>query len=136
MGFQLDINGTLMEERQIKNVEFCTEIPQDSSARASDHGASLKVWGKMLFDLEAAISDPTLELATWSQVSSDDSDCYRTAEVTVLSGGKTVRTFTLTKAFVMEYTETLDDESGVGEFYIHMKQKKDLTDQVVVGDRF
>ncbi len=136
MGFQLDIDGTIMEERQIKNVEFCTEIPQDSNARATDHGASLKIWGKMLFDLETAANDPTLALAEWSQVSSDDADCYRNAEVTVLSGGATVRTFTLTKAFVMEYTETLDDESGVGEFYIHLKQKKDLTGDVVVGDRF
>ena len=25
----------------------------------------------------------------------------------------------------MEYSEEVDDESGVGTFYLHMKQKKD-----------
>ena len=37
MGFRLKIEGQdniEMNERQIKNVEFCSDIPMDSNARA------------------------------------------------------------------------------------------------------
>lgn len=138
MGFQLDIgDGAIaLGERQVKNVQFRTEIPQDSNARATAHGADLKVWGKMLFDLEAAIEDPTLNMALWSQVASDEADCYRKVVATVVSAGQTVREFTLPNAFVVEYSETLDDETGVGEFYLHVKQKKDLTGDVAIESRF
>lgn len=43
----------------------------------------------------------------------------------MVSAGRIVCQFTLPYAFVMEYSEEIDDESGVGTFYIHMKQKKD-----------
>ena len=50
MGFRLEIDGSgpvKLSERCIKNVEFRSEIPEDSNARATDNGASLKIWGKM-----------------------------------------------------------------------------------------
>ena len=89
-----------------------------------DKPFSIKVWGKMLYKLGGEGSDPTLGLAKWSQVPSEKADCYRNAEVTVVSAGQVVRQFVLPNAFVMEYSEEIDDESGVGTFYIHMKQKK------------
>lgn len=139
MGFQLKIDGegpVELSERQIKNVKFCTEVPEDSNARATDHGASLKVWGKLLFSLGAEAEDQTLNLALWSQVPSDNADCYRSVEVSVISAGQVVRDITLPNAFVVEYSETLDDENGVGEFYLHVKQKKDVTDAVTVDGGF
>ena len=36
----------------------------------------------------------------------------------------------------MEYTEELDDETGVGIFYIHMKQKKDENAKVEINGGF
>ncbi len=36
----------------------------------------------------------------------------------------------------MDYTEELDDETGVGTFYLHMKQKKDQTRQVKLEGGF
>ena len=79
----------------------------------------------MLFRSGGGGNDPTLGLTQWSQVPSERPDCYRNAEITVISAGQVVRRFTLPDAFVMEYSEEVDDESGVGTFYIHMKQKKD-----------
>ena len=35
-----------------------------------------------------------------------------------------------------DYTEELDDETGVGTFYLHMKQKKDQTRQVKLEGGF
>lgn len=139
MGFRLKIDGSGpvdLNERQIKNVEFCSDIPVDSNARATDNGVSMKIWGKLLFSLGAEKTDTTLNLAKWSQVPSESSDCYRKVEVSVIAAGQVVRNITLPNAFVMEYSETLDDENGVGEFYLHVKQKKDVTDKIAIDGGF
>lgn len=139
MGFRLKIDGAgpvELSERAIKSVEFLSEIPEDSNARATDNGAALKIWGKMLYSLGAEVQDSTLNLAKWSQVPSESADCYRNVEVAVVSAGQIVRNITLPDAFVMEYSESLDDENGVGEFYLHVKQKKDVTGKVAIDGGF
>lgn len=129
MGFRMKITGgpedIVFDERSITKVDFNSASSMDSNARATDFGMTVKVWGKMLYKLGGEGNDPTLGLAKWSQVPSEKADCYRSAEITVVSAGQVVRQFTLPNAFVMEYSEAEDDESGVGTFYIHMKQKKD-----------
>ena len=129
MGFRMKITGgpeeIAFDERSITKVDFDSISPSDSNARATDFGLTGKVWGKMLYQLGGGGNDPTLGLTQWSQVPSERPDCYRNAEITVISAGQVVRQFTLPDAFVMEYSEEVDDESGVGTFYIHMKQKQD-----------
>lgn len=139
MGFRLTVDGSgpvNLSERCITDVEFHSEIPADSNARATDNGAALKIWGKMLFSLGAESQDATLNLAKWSVVPSDSADCYRNVKVDVVAAGQIVRQITLPNAFVMEYTEGLDDETGVGTFYLHVKQKKDLTGSTAVEGGF
>lgn len=139
MGFRLTIDGSgpvSLSEKCITNVEFHSEIPADSNARATDNGAALKIWGKMLFSLGAEAQDSTVNLAKWSVVPSDSADCYRKVTVEVVAAGQIVRQITLPNAFVMEYSEELDDEAGVGTFYLHVKQKKDLTDVVAIEGGF
>ncbi|MCI6552085.1 MAG: hypothetical protein MR430_00870 [Lachnospiraceae bacterium] len=129
MGFRMKITGgaepIVFDERSIVKVDFASVSSKDSNARATDFGLSVRVWGKMLYKLGGEGNDATLGLAKWSQVPSEKADCYRSAEITVLAAGQVVRQFTLPDAFVMEYSEEVDDESGVGIFYINMKQKKD-----------
>ncbi len=129
MGFRMKITGgpeeISFDERSITKVDFNSISPDDSNARATDFGLDVKVWGKMLYKLGGEGTDATLSLAQWSQVPSEKSDCYRNAQITVVAAGQIVRQFTLPDAFVVEYSEDVDDESGVGTFYIHMKQKKD-----------
>ena len=122
MGFRLEIDGAgpvKLTERAITKVEFGSEIPQDSNARATDNGAALKIWGKLLFSLGGEEQDSTLNLAKWSLVPSESADSYRTVKVDVVSASQIVRQVTLPNAFVMEYSEELDDETGVGQFYLH-----------------
>lgn len=129
MGFRMKITGgpeeIVFDERSIMKVDFNSVSPVDSNARATDFGMDVKAWGKMLYKLGGEGNDATLGLAKWSQVPSEKSDCYRSAQITVVSASQVVRQFTLPNAFVVEYSEEVDDESGVGTFYIHMKQKKD-----------
>lgn len=139
MGFRLTIDGSgpvNLSERCITKVEFQSEIPADSNARATDNGAAIKIWGKMLFSLGAEEQDSTINLAKWSVVPSDSADSYRKVQVDVVAAGQIVRSFTLPNAFVMEYSEEQDDENGVGTFYLHVKQKKDLTGATAIEGGF
>jgi len=86
----------------------------------------------MLYKVGADGDDGTLGLAKWSQVPSEQADCYRSAKIDVVSAGQVVREYTIPNAFVMEYKEHLDDETGVGTFYLHIKQKKDENDAVKI----
>lgn len=139
MGFRLEIDGSgpvKLSENAIKRVEFESEIPEDSNARATDNGVTVKIWGKMNFSLGGEEQDSTLNLAKWSLVPSESADSYRTMKVDVISASQVVRQITLPNAFVMEYSESLDDETGVGEFYLHVKQKKDKTLQTTLEGGF
>lgn len=140
MGFRMKITGGSepidFDERSITKVDFDSKSAMDSNARATDYSLSVKVWGKMLYKLGGEGNDPTLGLAQWSQAPSEKADCYRNAEISVISAGQVVRQFTLPNAFVMEYSEEEDDEAGVGTFYIHMKQKKDENGAIKVEGGF
>lgn len=129
MGFRLKVTGgpeqISLDERSIKNVEFCSESPKDSNARATDFGVCMKIWGKMLYKLGGDGDDGTLGISKWSVVPSERADSYRNVAVDVISASQVVRKYEVPNAFVMEYTEDMDDETGVGTFYLHVKQKKD-----------
>ena len=136
MGFRLNVSGgaeqIALDEKSIKNVIFTSESPADSNARATDFGVSMKVWGKMLYKLGGEGSDGTIELSKWSVVPSEKADCYRDAVVEVISAGQVVRKYEVPNAFIMEYSEEMDYETGVGTFYLHVKQKKDENDKVKI----
>lgn len=139
MGFRVTIDGSgpvNLTEQCVTGVEFFSDIPKDSNARATDNGTALKIRGKMLFSLGAEAQDATINLAKWSVVPSESADAYRNVKVDVVAAGQIVRQFTLPNAFVMEYEESLDDETGVGEFYLHVKQKKDLTKMTKIEGGF
>lgn len=129
MGFRLSVNGMSgkieLDERTIQTVVFNSQSAMNSNARATDFGLSAKITGKMLFQVGGGSTDGTLDLSKWSQVPSEQADCYRNVEISVISAGQVVRKYTLPNAFVMEYEEHMDDEAGVGTFYLHIKQKKD-----------
>lgn len=136
MGFRLNVTGGAedisLDEKSIINVAFDSESPADTNARATDFGVSMKIWGKMLYKLGGDGSDGTIELSKWSVVPSEKADCYRSAVVEVISAEQVVRKYEVPNAFVMEYSEEMDDETGVGTFYLHIKQKKDENDKVKI----
>jgi len=122
-------------EKAVTRVLFDSDIAQDSNARATDYGLGMRIWGKILFDL-AAGGDQTLELAKWSQVPSYNADCYRLLEAKVISAGQTVRQYTLPQAFIVEYSEEINADTGVGTFYLHARQKKDENEKVGINGGF
>lgn len=139
MGFRVSIEGAeaiKFDERAITKVDFCSLSPKDSNARATDYGLECKIYGKMLFSLGGQDADNTLNVSKWSRLPSEDALCYRDVKIDVIAAGQVVRQFELPHAFVMDYTEELDDDQGVGTWYLHIKQKKDQTKQVKLDGGF
>ena len=139
MGFRLKVTGgkdVEMNEGILTAVEFISETPDTSNARSTDLGVILKIVGRINFSLGAEQEDSTVELANWALMPSDQADCYRNVQVQVVSGGQIVRQYTYPNAFVMGYTENLDDDEGVGSFEMLLKQKKDLTAKVELKGNF
>ena len=116
----------------VRQVKFTTDIPLDSNARTKDVGSTLVITGRILTAVDGDPLDSTRKLALWSAVPAEKADCYRTAVVEVISAGQVVRKYEVPNAFVMEYSEEMDDETGVGTFYLHVKQKKDENDKVKI----
>ena len=139
MGFRFKVTGgnnVEFDETIITAVEFLSDTPDAANARSNDLGVVLKVTGRINFSLGAEVDDSTVELANWSLMASDQADCYREAQVQVINGGQIIRQYTYPNAFVMGYTEDLDDDAGVGTFVLTLKQKKDLTAKVELKGNF
>ena len=113
MGFRVKISGgknVEFDEGIITSVEFVSDTPDTSNARSTDLGVIMNIKGRINFSLGAEQDDSTVELANWSLMPSDQADCYRNVQVQVVSGGQIVRQYTYPNAFVMGYTEDLNDE--------------------------
>ncbi len=139
MGFRFKVTGgndVEFDETIITAVEFLSDTPDASNARSNDLGVVLKVTGRINFSLGAEVNDSTVELANWALMASDQADCYREAQVQIINGGQIIRQYKYPNAFVMGYTEDLDDDAGVGTFVLTLKQKKDLTTKVELKGNF
>lgn len=139
MGFRLKVEGQDTIELGIENVltvEFKTDTPNDSNARSTDLGVTLKVTGKILAAVDGEEADQTMKLAQWSLVPAESADCYRNIVIDVIAASQVVRQITFPNAFVVDYTEDFGDEEGVGTFYLYVKQKKDKTVNVAFEGGF
>ena len=128
MGLRLKIEGSEsinLMETSITKIRFGADIPHDSNARSTDLGSTVLIEGKILAAVGGEAADDTSKIARWSLVPAENSDCYRKAEITVVSASQIVRQITVPNAFVVDYVEDFTDETGTGVFRLLIKQKKD-----------
>lgn len=133
MGFKMKIEGSETIELGVESIlgaEFKTDTPDDSNARSTDLGVTLKVTGKILAAVNGEAADDTMKIAKWSLVPAENADCYRKVDIEVVSASQVVRQIHFPNAFVVDYEERFGDEEGVGTFTLLMKQKKDKTAQL------
>ncbi|WP_166241071.1 membrane-associated protease 1 [Paenibacillus turpanensis] len=131
MGFRLKVEGSETIELgmdNIKTVQFDTDTPDDSNARSTDVGATLRLTGKIITATDGDSADDTMKLALWSLVSAEKADCYRKVTLEVIAADQVIRKVFFPNAFVVDYTENFGDTEGVGTFSLYIKQKKDKTE--------
>lgn len=125
MGFILKVGDSIdLGIETVQTVDFSVDTPQDSNARTTDVGVTLKVTGKILTILDDG-TESTVDLALWSMIPAEQADCYRNVVVQVTAAGQVVREYTLPNAFVVDYKENYGDTEGVGTFELVVRQKKD-----------
>lgn len=132
MGFKVKIEAKETIELGLETVEtvmFDTDTPNDSNARSTDLGMGMIITGKIRANV-MGIADDTVKLPTWALVPAEDAKCYGKVSVDVIAGGKVVRQIVLDTAYVVSYEETFEDETGVGTFKLHVRQKKDMNANV------
>lgn len=127
MGFTLNVTGgpgnIQLDETIVTSVKLISDTPDDSNARSNDLAIGLQIKGRIIS--EGANGDPTLQLSKWSLIPVEDSNCYGQVSVEYVHAGMTVRSISMTNAFVVSYKESFDNENGVGIFDIMLRQKKD-----------
>ncbi len=125
-----------LEEESAKKVIFKVEIPPDSRARTKDVGATLTIVGKILADTSQAgnAADSTAKIMEWSVVPSEKKEAYRSVTLKVTSGGIVTRQYELPNAFIVDYHEDFENDDGIGEFTLVLKQMKNkMADVKVTG---
>ncbi|CAM3808720.1 membrane-associated protease 1 [Marinicrinis lubricantis] len=135
MGFRLKVEGSETIELgmdNIKTVEFETDTPDDSNARSTDVGATLRMTGKIITATDGDNADDTMKLALWSLVSAEKADCYRKVTLEVIAADQVIRKIHFPNAFVVDYSESFGLTEGVGTFELFIKQKKDKTEMTKV----
>ncbi|GEB35771.1 MULTISPECIES: membrane-associated protease 1 [Brevibacillus] len=131
MGFRLKVEGSETIELgmdNIQTVKYDTDTPDDSNARSTDVGATLRLTGKIITATDGDSADDTMKLALWSLVPAEKADCYRKVTLEVIAADQVIRKIYFPNAFVVDYNETFGDTEGVGTFSIFIKQKKDKTE--------
>lgn len=131
MGFRLKVEGAETIELGLDNIQrviYDTDTPDDSNARSTDVGSTLKISGKIITATDGDKADDTLKLALWSLVPAEKADCYRKLTLEVIAADQVVREIVFPNAFVVDYKEQFGDTEGIGTFEIYVKQKKDKTE--------
>lgn len=135
MGFILRVEGAETIELGMDNIQqvvYDTDTPNDSNARSTDVGATMRISGKIITATDGDNADDTKKLALWSLVPAEKSDCYRKVTLEVIAADQVVRKVYFPNAFVVDYTETYGDTEGVGTFSLYIKQKKDKTEHATI----
>lgn len=125
MGFRVLIKGANdeinLEKDSILSVKFLSYTPNDSNARATDLSVGLEISGKITTEK----NDDTKNLALWSLVPAEVSDCYRSCTLETIIAGTVIRKINFSTAFIVDYSESFDTKNGTGIFNLVIRQKKE-----------
>ena len=139
MGYNVKIkgnSGTIELNRKIvASCQFMMDSPDDSNAKATDVGMKLKITGRILAVIDGG-TDESIKLSEWALLGSESADSYKDVVVTNTTTGMVVREFNFPNAFALSYHESFGDETGVGEFTLVLRQKKDMNKKIMVNGYF
>jgi hypothetical protein len=116
MSYKVTISDGTILEGCIEHVSFCTETTNDYNSRHTSPRNSMIITGKI--DTE----EKTASLYKWALLSGTNPDCYKEITVEQYQKELLVRKVTFSKAFVIDYSESYSNYSGVGTFTLYVRQ--------------
>ncbi|WP_455631099.1 hypothetical protein [Megamonas sp.] len=129
MGFTLKIEGNeslFYGENIVQMVTASLDTPNNVRAKSTQMCLTLQIAGKLQADDNGSLNSQTVKLFEWSMIPPEEEDVYRTVTVEFNHGGQCFRRITLDTAFVVDYDERYSTSSGVGDFFMTIRQKSDV----------
>ena len=129
MGFTLKIEGNeslFYGENIVQMVTASLDTPNNVRAKSTQMCLTLQIAGKLQADDNGSLNSQTVKLFEWSMIPPEEKDVYRTVTVEFNHGGQCFRRITLDTAFVVDYDERYSTSSGVGDFFMTIRQKSDV----------
>ena len=113
-----------INEKNIVDIEYIVETPDDSNARSTDVTYKLLISGLIIPEIGGSSGEKVKDIEQWSRVQ-HGLDLYREVEVGYTAEGFTMRKYNFNKGFIQDYREDYDDKNGTGKFFVEICQKKD-----------
>lgn len=135
MGFTLKIEGNeslFYGENIVQMVTASLDTPNNVRAKSTQMCLTLQIAGKLQADDNDSLNSQTVKLFEWSMIPPEEEDVYRTVTVEFNHGGQCFRRIILDTAFVVDYDERYSTSSGVGDFFMTIRQKSDVLKGVKV----
>ena len=135
MGFTLKVEGNeslFYGENIVQMVTASLDTPNNVRAKSTQMCLTLQIAGKLQADDNDSLNSQTVKLFEWSMIPPEEEDVYRTVTVEFNHGGQCFRRITLDTAFVVDYDERYSTSSGVGDFFMTIRQKSDVLKGVKV----
>ena len=129
MGFTLKIEGNeslFYGENIVQMVTASLDTPNNVRAKSTQMCLTLQIAEKLQADDNDSLNSQTVKLFEWSMIPPEEEDVYRTVTVEFNHGGQCFRRITLDTAFVVDYDERYSTSSGVGDFFMTIRQKSDV----------
>ena len=126
-------NPFILNEETVETLRFENTSSDNSNARARDTYQTISVKGRIRSDAGEAARDETICTAKWSLVPAVNQTAYQKITATAIAAGQTTRKYEFTQGFVVCYSESFTDKSGVGSFSLVVRQKKDQLEHVQVS---
>jgi hypothetical protein len=136
MAYTMKAEGTnsfSLSDETIATLKYENSSSNDSNARARDTFQTLSATGRIRSAADGDLKDSTIAAAKWSLVPAVLPSAYQKITAVALAAGQTTRKYEFSQGFVMSYSEKFSDKSGVGNFAIKIRQKKDQLDQVKIS---
>jgi len=120
-----------LEHDEITSYEFAYSVPDSKYAKSSKDSRELVIKGSIprtLTRSEAAMK----EIREWAKEKYKDPSFYSFAKITVMYRDEIVREITFPNAFIKNYNEEINPQSGDGIYTITLLQKIDKRVKVIV----
>jgi hypothetical protein len=114
MSYKVTISDAVLE-KCIEHVTFYVDTPNHYDMR-TDPKNSMIITGKIDTDEGTAI------LYKWALLPATNPDCYKEITVEYTKDSQLVRKVCFSKAFVVDYSESYSNYSGVGTFTLYVRQ--------------
>lgn len=132
----IDQKKAALDGTFISSVDFLSDTPDASKGRAASQVFGLVIKGSINYNIVDGTDHPLNAITAWAGAPGESPDTYRKVQVDVTASDQIVRSYIFPQAFVMAYTEDMQEEAGRGTYMLEIRQKKDTGTAIEIKDPY